>query len=389
MAPNVSLTLILTKIRTQFGLRRFAELSICVFVLSSILNLLVQDLHSAIAVRFLAGVAAAPMSTIAFLYMLEAFPPARKMTWGLSVALTCSSATASLARVISPSLIDIGQWQALYTMEVGLSLVALGVIYLLPLTPIPHAKVLHWKDFISYPLIAIGFGLLAIFLVMGRYYWWWETPWLGWCIALAILSVGTAAAIEINRDTPLMNVRWLMSRDMLHFTAVLLVFRIVLSEQTSGAVGLFQTIGLLNQESQGLYVMILLTSFIGGLTCAAFLKPDRVPIFHGVALLLICVGAYLDSQATNLTRPTDMYLSQALIAFGSALILPPALLSGLSAAMKQGPTYMTSFVVIFLFTQNIGGLMGSAVFQYFRDHQGEVSFELSGRAYRPDRSVGG
>src|SRR5688572_29035474 len=48
MAPNVSLTLILTKVRTQFGLRRFALLSLCIFLFAAILHLFVHDLRSAV-----------------------------------------------------------------------------------------------------------------------------------------------------------------------------------------------------------------------------------------------------------------------------------------------------------------------------------------------------
>jgi MFS family permease len=39
MAPNVSLSLILVKVRAQFGLRNFAELSILLFVLVMLLHI--------------------------------------------------------------------------------------------------------------------------------------------------------------------------------------------------------------------------------------------------------------------------------------------------------------------------------------------------------------
>ena len=86
---------------------------------------------------------------------------------------------------------------------------------------------------------------------------------------------------------------------------------------------------------------------------------------HVVALLLIALGAFMDAGSTTLTRPANMYLSQSLIAFGSALFLPPALLSGLMSALKKGPQYLLNFVIIFLTTQSIGGLAGSAAFQTF------------------------
>lgn len=362
MAPNVSLTILLTKIRTQFGLRRFTEISIAIFVVTALLHLVVFDLWSALPVRFLAGAAAAPISTLGFLYMLEAFPPAMKMTWGLASALTLSSASPTIARIISPFLLDLGQWQHLYLMEIGMALMSLAVVYVLPLTPLPRDKVLHWKDFISYPLVAIGFGLLAIVLVLGRYYWWFEAPWIGVCLAIAVMAIAGAAAIELNRETPLINIRWLTSPEIVHLTLTLLLFRIVLSEQTSGALGLFQLVGLLNEQSRHLNLVILFGSVAGGIVCGLVMKPDRVAAMHAAALIAIAIGAHMDGQATSLTRPENMYLSQALIAFGGALFLPPALLKGLGMAMKHGPMFITSFIVVFLFTQSIGGLAGSALF---------------------------
>ena len=365
MAPNVSLTILLMKIRTQFGLRRFAEISIGVFVAVSLLHLAVRDLESAVTIRFVAGMAAAPMSTLGFLYMLDAFPPARKMTWGLCLALTCSTATPTVARMISPAILDMGQMQGLYTLEIGLSLMALATVFLLPLTPVPHAKVIHRLDFASYPLVAVGFGALAVVLVLGRFYWWFEAPWIGVLLAVAVLSIALAAAIELNRETPLINIRWLMSPEIVRFAVILVLLRVVLAEQTSGAYGLFQAIGLLNEHSVLLYAVILLASMAGGVFCAMLLTSERVSGLHCLALACIAAGAYLDGHATNLTRPADMYVSQALIAFGGALFLPPALLVALTKTLRQGPTYITSFVVVFLFTQSIGGLLGSAVFGTF------------------------
>ena len=50
----------------------------------------------------------------------------------------------------------------------------------------------------------------------------------------------------------------------------------------------------------------LLDSAQDWLVCAAIIKPGREPAIHMVALLLIGVGAFLDSHATNLTRPHEM-----------------------------------------------------------------------------------
>jgi MFS family permease len=361
MAPNVSLALALIKIRTQYGLRNFAELSIAIFVLVSLMHLFVDDLQSALVVRFFSGIAAAPMSTLGFLYMLEPFPPARKMTIGLCLALTNMSLAAPVARLIAPDLLQIGQWQGLYLFEIAIAMMAFAAVYMLPLTSPPRAKVIHWLDVTSYLFIAVGFGLIAMVLTLGRLYWWLEAPWLGVMLAGGIIAVMGAAVLELNRASPLLDIRWLASREVLHFTAALLIFRIVLSEQTSGAFGFFQMLGLQNDQMALLCWVVLAASVAGGLACAAVMKPGREPAIHMVALTLLAAGAFMDSQATNMTRPAEMYLSQALIAFAGALFLPPALASGVMSALKKGPNYMLSFVIVFLTTQSLGGLLGSAV----------------------------
>ena len=361
MAPYASLSLILIKVRTQYGLRNFAELGILAFVLVALMHLYVDDLQSAIVVRFFSGIVAAPMSALSFLYMMECMPPAKKLNVGLSMALTNLALSPLIARLVSPIILDMWQWHGLYLLEIAVAMMAFAAVYLLPLTPQPRAKVIHILDVVSYLFIAVGFGFTAIVMTVGRFYWWFEAPWLGLMLVGAVVAVTCAAVIELNRAEPLLDIRWLASKEVLHFTAALLIFRIVLAEQTSGAYGFFQSLGLQNEQMATLYWVMLGATIAGGACCAAVLKPGREHAIHLVALLLLAVGAFMDSHATNLTRPAQMYFSQAMIAFAGALFLPPALASGLMSALKKGPNYILSFIIVFLTTQSLGGAFGSAV----------------------------
>jgi hypothetical protein len=44
------------------------------------------------------------------------------------------------------------------------------------------------------------------------------------------------------------------------------------------------------------------------------------------------------------------------------LFMPPAMMVGLMAALKKGPNYLLSFVIVFLSTQSIGGVIGGGIF---------------------------
>lgn len=365
MAPYASLSVALFKIRTQYGLRRFAELGILCFVFAAFANLFVSDLHSALIIRFVNGVAAAPLSTIGILYMLEAFPPEKKLSMGLSLAVTNTLLSAPLARILSPALMEFGGWRALYTFEVALALIALPFIYLLPVTAPPRAKVIQTLDIFSYLILAGGFGCLAIILSLGRFYWWFEAPWLGVLLACAVGLLSVFVAIEINRSQPMLDLRWIFSWPNIHMAGVLILFRTVSSEQSATVSGFYQQIGLQNDQTMTLYAIVLAASIAGGLFCTFLMVKKQLDLAHVIALILIGAGAWLDSQSTNLTRPEQMFLSQALVGAGAAMFLPPVMTTGFGAALAKGPIYVVNFIVIFLFTQSLGSLMASAALGTF------------------------
>lgn len=69
--PRVALPLMLVKIRMQFGLRRFAEIAVAIYLVVSLISIEAIDLRSAVLVQALSGMSAAPLSTLAFMYMLR------------------------------------------------------------------------------------------------------------------------------------------------------------------------------------------------------------------------------------------------------------------------------------------------------------------------------
>jgi hypothetical protein len=208
-------------------------------------------------------------------------------------------------------------------------------------------------------------GCLAVFFTMGRIYWWLEADWLAWVLIAALASGSLVAMIELNRRDHLIDVRWITSREIVHFAGVLLVFRILLTEQSAGAINFLRQVGMFNEQMAGLYWVILAASVVSGLACAAVMKPGREAAIHFVALVFIALGAWMDSHSTAMTRPSQMYLSQALVAFGSGLFLPPAMAVGFSAALSKGLPYVVSFFAVFLFTQKVGAFIGSALFGTF------------------------
>ncbi|WP_036697280.1 MULTISPECIES: MFS transporter [unclassified Paracoccus (in: a-proteobacteria)] len=376
MIPRASMPILLIKIRTQFGLRRFAEVAILVYLAVSLAAFAISDLRSAVTVQFFAGMASAPLSTLAFMYMLEPLPPAWKMRLGLPMVLAMVAAGPMLARVISPALMGDHGWDGLHVMALGMAAVSLGLVYALPLASQPRVKVIAAMDLVSWLLIATGFGGLTVAFVMGSIYWWTDVAWLGWVLALAIVALTLAVVIELHRKAPLLDIRWLASPAMLHLTATLLIFRLVLSEQSSGAPRMFQVLGVTQDQLVPLFALISAATVLGGLALIPFMKPERVPLFHIIALALIAAGAFMDSHATIDTRPAQMMLSQAMIAFAGSLFLAPAMMRGLLSALARGPNYILSFVIVFLSTQSLGGAVGSGLFSTLINHRQALHLQV-------------
>jgi hypothetical protein len=159
----------------------------------------------------------------------------------------------------------------------------------------------------------------------------------------------------------LLQLGWIGTGVILRFAAVALFMRIALAEQTYGSVGLLTSGGLDNEQLRTLFVIVLGAMLVGIATAVLTLHADRLRQQVIVAALSIALGAWLDSHATNLTRPHELYLSQALIGFGATLFIGPALAFGFIRMMQRGPAFFVSLVVLFSSTQNVGSLAGSAL----------------------------
>lgn len=358
-ATALSAVVLLTKMRLQFGLRRFAEWSIAAFLLVSLVHLAVHDLRSAMMARAALGLTAASLNTLAILYMIEAMPKALAPV-GLVIGYSTLQFGAPLSRILAESLLQSALWQGLQLLDVALALASLAAIAAVRLTPPPLQKAFNSGDGISFVFYASGLALLCVVCTQGRIHWWTDTPWLGVCLAAAFACLGTYVLIELRRPRPLLDLRWLCRPSTLRFVLAVLLFRIVLSEQPVGAITLMNTLGFNNDQMHVLFAWVACGTAVGfGLSLLALpSRSFRVPAL--VALVLIFCAALLDADATSLTRPVDLYFSQALIATGTAMFLTSALLIGFIPVIQDGMKNLVSFLAVFSGSQMLGSLIGSA-----------------------------
>lgn len=359
-ATSVTGTILLYKIRTQFGFRRFGEYGLLFFAVASMAQMFTHDFQTAVAVRAVMGFAMASLGPLALFYMFEIFPPAKKLTAGLCFGLAGSQISLPISRIISPHLLDLGHWHQLTMLESGLSLICLAIIWILPLTHPPRVKVFERTDWISYPLIATAVACMSVVLTMGRYYWWQEKDWIGEVLVVGIIALTLSFMVELRRKNPIIDLRWLMTPEMLLFTGSMLFVRMLLSEQTTGMVGFLNLVGLLNDQLITLFCIILAATFAGLVFVSIIHKAHRIVYIHLFSIALIAVAAWMDAHSTLDSRPEQFYLTQGMIAFGGAIFLPTSLWLGFIRALQYGQSQIISFVLVFLSTQNVGAQVGGA-----------------------------
>jgi MFS family permease len=356
---NVSMNLLLVKFRQQFGLRAFTEVFLALYALVTFAHLFVNDLGSAIAVRAAHGMVGAALSSLGLYYMIQAFPAKWRLK-ALVLGLGTAQLAIPLARLFSEDLLQIAEWRGLYLFELGLALSALGCVLLLKLPPGDRFKTFENLDFLTFALLSTGVGLLVLVLSLGRIDWWLEAPWIGWASAASIALIMAGLCIEHNRTNPLLMTRWLGSGPIFRLFLAVLLIRMVTSEQSTGAVGFMQYLGMSSQQLHSLYVVMLVGAVAGLVTSALTIHADHLFMPLLVSLGMMAIGGALDSFSNNLTRPANMYLSQFLLAFGSTFFLGPTMALGVRNVVTN-PRNLVSFSVMFGISQNLGSLAGAAL----------------------------
>jgi len=362
---NTTANLLLMKYRQQFGLQPFVRYMLAAYALTTLLHLFAHGFWTSVAVRAASGVAASGLSTMTILYLMQSMPAPKRLA-GVMIGISIPQLATPLARMLSPGLLEWGDWHMLYWFELGLALATLAGIMTLPLPPSERVKVFEKKDFLTFCLLAPGLWLLIAVLSEGRIEWWTERNWMGYSLIGSIVLIASALLVEHHRENPLINTRWLGTREMARLMLVAASIRVLLSEQAFGSVGLLTVLGMINDQMVILNFVIILASIAGLTTAVVTFNPANVARPITIAVILIAVGAFMDADSTNLTRPSSFYLSQALIGFASLLFMAQAMVIGIARTLLAGGKNFISFAVLFSMSQSIGGLVGSALLGTFQ-----------------------
>ncbi|MDN3446360.1 MFS transporter [Psychrobacter sp. APC 3281] len=381
---NACITVLLYKIRQQFGMSLFSKITLFFLLAATSLqwlisshlldtpNIGIEPYYLEIVARGLSGMVASGMTILGLFYCLQGMPTVKR-TSGLILGFGLVQFGIPLSRIISPYLAIDGQLENLFLFQFGLALICFGLINILELPPGNTEKVFEKLDFLSFAFFASGLAALAVILVQGRILWW-TTPWLVYPLMIAIVGIGVALWIETHRKNPMLQVRWMRSRNIIAFMITGAVMRILLSEQNVGAAGLLANLGYGNDQLVTFYAVIIAASVLALVISIFSTNPMdlRRPVIFAVAL--IALGSWMDVGVSINSAPYMFYISQFLIAFAAVYFMGPLVFEGFLRAIASGPAYIISFSVIFGISQTVGGLAGAAAIQAFTTIRTQVHY---------------
>ena len=361
VGTNACANLLLVKARQQFGIPAVSHTLLVVYAAATVFQVLVPGFGSALMVRAVDGMTAAALSTLTLYYLIQ-MVPAKFRPIALLLGVTLPQFGSPLARMVPVEMLVAGNWHGLHLIELGLALAALAAMWAAPLPPSQQHKAFEKLDLVTVALFLPAMWLICGVLASARLLWWTDTPWLGWALMAAVPLVVGVLLIELNRKNPLIDLHWITSRDMARFAIVAFLMRLILSEQSVGAIGLITAAGLNNDQTHALFGVIIAAMVAGAVTAVLTVSAKSPPYQVMAAALIVTLAAWMDSDATALTRPAQLMVTQAMVGYATMLFIGPCLLYGFMRLLERGATVLVSLVVLFNLTQNLGGLLGAALF---------------------------
>ncbi|HJE64490.1 MAG TPA: MFS transporter, partial [Alcaligenes faecalis] len=314
------------------------------------------------------GFSGAAASTLGVLYMLQAFPR-RLLGKALVLGVSITQMATPLAWVLSPSLIELGNWHGLYSFEAGMALCSFAAVVLLKLPPGYQIKAFEKLDFLAFALFAPAAGLLIAFLTQGYIRWWFNDTSLAWMMMASLFLFTVCSFLEYHRVNPLLKVRWLAQGSTIYFAVGAMILRFITTEQNYGMVNMLRSLGMGSEQMQPLFWVVFVGIVCGIVLSAVTFGPKTILVQVFAAILLIGVSSFMDFGRTSLDRPQDFFYSQFVLSVGAGMFMGPLVMIGFKQAFKYGPDHIVTFIVLLNVTQTLGGLMGTATLSTFQQQR--------------------
>lgn len=196
----------------RYGRKRYLMFSIAMFTVSSFLCGSAWNLESLVFFRILQGIGGGALQPISQSILLETFPPKQH-----GIAMAAFGIGIMFGPIVGPLLggwiTDNWSWHWIFYINVPIGIISIFLTAMFIVDP-PYMKGEKMKvDYWGLGLLAVGLGALQIVLDKGQQDNWFDTAYIVWLTAAAIICISLFIIVELYyAEHPIVDLRTFRNR---------------------------------------------------------------------------------------------------------------------------------------------------------------------------------
>src|SRR5258708_18586867 len=192
-------------IAERFGRKRYFVASITMFIVSSAMCGVAQSLNQIVLFRLLQGAAGAAMMPLSQAILMETFPPREQAmamaVWGIGMMVA-----PIMGPTIGGWITDAWSWRWNFYINVPIGTLAAFMVYRFVDDPSYMRNLRRGRiDLLGIACLFVTLGLGEIVLDRGERADWFQSGWVVYCTAAAIIALAVLIYHELHTEDPVVD----------------------------------------------------------------------------------------------------------------------------------------------------------------------------------------
>jgi EmrB/QacA subfamily drug resistance transporter len=346
------------KISDLYGRKRVFQFAIVIFLIGSALSGLSQNMTELIAFRFLQGLGAGGLITLAMTIIGDVVPPRERGRYQGYMG-----AVFALSSVIGPLLggffVDNLSWRWVFYVNVPVGAVALVVTSIV--LDLPTRRVSHRIDYLGTALLVGAVGSILLAVTWGGTQYAWGSPTIITLAVAGAVLLAAFVAVERRVEEPVLPPKLFRNRV---FTVATSIMFIVGLAMFGGIIYLPLFLQVVTGRSATNAGLLLLPLFLGLMFTAivsgrVISRTGRYKAFPVAGMLVMAAGMYLLSTMGTTTTTVEASAYMIVLGLGLGMVMQVLVLAVQNAVDPRDLGTATGAAT---FLRSMGGSFGVALF---------------------------
>jgi EmrB/QacA subfamily drug resistance transporter len=377
------------KVSDMFGRRPVFQFAIVVFLIGSALSGLSQNMNELIAFRFVQGLGAGGLITLAMTIIGDVVPPRQRGRYQGYMG-----GVFALASVIGPLLggffVDNLSWRWVFYVNIPVGVVALIVTS--AVLHLPHRVVSHRMDYLGTVLLVGAVSSILLALTWGGTQYAWASATIIGLGCVGALLLATFCYFETRAAEPVLPLRLFRNRVFAVCAATMFVVGLAMFGGIIYLPLFLQVVTHMSATNSGLLLLPLVLGIIAtAITSGRIIsRTGRYKAFPVAGMLIMTLGMYLLSTMGVSTSRTGAAAYMVVLGLGLGCVMQVLVLAVQNAVDRRDLGTATGAAT---FMRSMGGSFGVAIFGAVLSNRLAANLHAllpAGRAARvsPDRLTG-